>query len=55
MNIYVLESSMGPDDMTEQEGKLPAWGQKGSVGKDSEPILTLLFLSFSAKKTIDSM
>lgn len=32
MNINVLESSTGPGDMTKREGKLPPYGQKGSVG-----------------------
>lgn len=28
MNIYVLEGSAGPDDMTKREGKLPPCGRK---------------------------
>lgn len=32
MNIYALESSTGPNDMTKWEGKLPPCGRKGSWG-----------------------
>lgn len=32
MNINVLESSVGPDDVTKRGGKIPPYGQKGTVG-----------------------
>lgn len=45
MNIYVLEGSAGPDDMTKREGKLPPCGRKkaSETQKRRDLVLILMF------------
>lgn len=42
MNFNVLESSVGPDDVTKRGGKIPPYGRKGTVGPQN-PVLEWWF------------
>lgn len=55
MNFNVLESSVGPDDVTKRGGKIPPYGQKGTVGccACARILVRLNILISSTVKAID--